>query len=84
METLEGGVRKLQKFLVAVAEGSDSALSVLSSLGLTLADLSRLTPDKQFEFILRPKLCLGRNIPEALLRRVPNDSDIGDDQFVRE
>ena len=51
METLEGGVRKLQKFLVSVAEGSDSALSVLSSLGLTLADLSRLTPDKQFELL---------------------------------
>ena len=51
METLEGGVRKLQKFLVAAAEGSDSALSVLSNLGLTLADLSRLTPDKQFELL---------------------------------
>ena len=51
METLEGGVRKLQKFLVAVAEGSDSALSVLTSLGLKLSDLSRLTPDKQFELL---------------------------------
>jgi hypothetical protein len=51
METLEGGVRKLQKFLVAAAQGSDSALSVLSELGLTLADLGKLTPDQQFERI---------------------------------
>lgn len=51
METLEGGVRKLQKFLVAAAQGSDSALSVLRDLGLTLADLGRLTPDQQFERI---------------------------------
>lgn len=49
METLEGGVRKLQKFLVAAAQGSDSALSVLRDLGLTLGDLGRLTPDQQFE-----------------------------------
>jgi hypothetical protein len=51
METLEGGVRKLQKFLVAAAQGSDSALSVLRDLGLTLGDLGRLTPDQQFERI---------------------------------
>jgi len=51
METLEGGVRKMQKFLVDAAQGSKSAESTLSKLGLRLSDLGRLSPDKQFELL---------------------------------
>ena len=35
-------------------------------------------------FVLRPKLCLGRNSLEALLRRVPKHSIIGDSPLRRE
>ena len=51
LETLEGGVRKMQRFLVEAAQGSKSAESTLSRLGLRLSDLGRLTPDQQFELL---------------------------------
>ena len=51
LETLEGGVRKMQKFLVEAAQGSKSAQSTLAKLGLRLSDLGRLTPDQQFELL---------------------------------
>lgn len=51
LETLEGGVRKMQKFLVDAAQGSQSAGNTLSKLGLRLSDLGRLTPDQQFELL---------------------------------
>ncbi|MGD9856509.1 MAG: hypothetical protein AB7U20_16300, partial [Planctomycetaceae bacterium] len=38
LATLEGGVRKMQKFLVDAAEGSATAEQTLSRLGLSLAD----------------------------------------------
>ena len=49
LETLEGGVRKMQKFLVSAAEGSAGATQALAALGLTVADLQNLSPDQQFE-----------------------------------
>lgn len=51
LETLEGGVRKMQKFLVEAAQGSKGAGDTLSKLGLRLSDLGRLTPDQQFELL---------------------------------
>ncbi len=51
LETLEGGVRKMQKFLVEAAKGSKSAESTLSKLGLRLSDMGRLSPDQQFELL---------------------------------
>jgi len=51
LETLEGGVRKMQKFLVDAAQGSKAATSTLSDMGLQLSDMGRLTPDQQFELL---------------------------------
>ncbi|MGE0606566.1 MAG: phage tail tape measure protein [Pirellulales bacterium] len=51
METLEGGLRKMQKFLVGVAKGSDESKKTLSRLGLTLGDLSHLAPEDQFALL---------------------------------
>ncbi|MFM7836229.1 MAG: hypothetical protein ACKPJD_30910, partial [Planctomycetaceae bacterium] len=49
LETLEGGVRKMQKFLASAAEGSAGATQALAALGLTVAELQGLSPDQQFE-----------------------------------
>lgn len=49
LETLEGGVRKMQKFLASAAEGSTGATQALAALGLTVAELQGLSPDQQFE-----------------------------------
>lgn len=51
METLEAGLRKMQKFVVEAANGSDSARETLQKLGLAVADLKALTPDEQFKLI---------------------------------
>ena len=51
LATLEGGVRKMQKFLVDAAEGSSTAQQTLSRLGLSLADLGSLSPEQQFELL---------------------------------
>lgn len=51
LETLEGGVRKMQKFLVEAAQGSKGAGDTLAKLGLRMSDLGRLTPDQQFELL---------------------------------
>lgn len=51
LATLEGGVRKMQKFLVDAAEGSATAEQTLSRLGLSLADLGSLSPEQQFELL---------------------------------
>jgi hypothetical protein len=50
-ETLEGSVRKMQKTVAAAAGGSAEARLALSRLGLTVADLNGLTPDKMLEKI---------------------------------
>jgi hypothetical protein len=51
IETLETTLRKMQKQLVEAAQGSKSAQQALSALGLSVSDLSRLSPDAQFRLI---------------------------------
>lgn len=51
LTTLEGGLRKMQKAVVAAAEGSDSAQQTFRQLGLSASDLAHLSPDQQFELI---------------------------------
>jgi len=51
METLEGGIRKMQKTLVSAASGSQSAKNALKILNLTVADLDGLSPEQQFKLI---------------------------------
>ena len=51
LDTLEGSLRKMQKAIVAAAEGSESATDALGQLGLTVADLRGLSPDQQFKLI---------------------------------
>jgi hypothetical protein len=49
METLEAGLRKMQKFVVEAADGSKAARDALGKLNLTVADLKALAPDEQFK-----------------------------------
>lgn len=51
LDTLEGSLRKMQKAIVAAAEGSESATDALGQLGLTVEDLRGLSPDQQFKLI---------------------------------
>jgi len=51
LETLEAGVRKMQKALAEAAVGSESARSALAALGLSITQLAGLSPDKQFTLI---------------------------------
>jgi len=51
METLEAGLRKMQKFVVEAADGSQQARDALEKLNLTVADLKALAPDDQFKLI---------------------------------
>ncbi|CAN5457581.1 hypothetical protein BH11PLA2_BH11PLA2_28940 [soil metagenome] len=51
METLEAGLRKMQKFVVEAAGGSKEARDALGKLGLAVADLKALAPDDQFKLI---------------------------------
>lgn len=48
LETVEGGVRKLQKNLAAAATGSTETAAVFGALGLSVRKLIRLSPDEQF------------------------------------
>jgi hypothetical protein len=51
LATLEVSLKKMQKMLFEAASGSQSAQQTLASLGLSIADLSKLSPDKQFKLI---------------------------------
>ncbi len=51
LETLKGSVKKMQKMLFEAASGSEAAQQTLKSLGLSIADLSKLSPDEQFKLI---------------------------------
>ncbi len=51
METLELGIRKMQKTIAAAAMGSKAATDALAQLGLTVDDLRGLSPDQQFKLI---------------------------------
>lgn len=51
LTTLEGGLRKMQKAIVAAANGSKAAQESLARLGLSAEQLGRLAPDEQFALI---------------------------------
>jgi len=51
METLELGIRKMQRTLLDAATGMKSAQEALAILGLTIADLDKLSPEQQFKLI---------------------------------
>jgi hypothetical protein len=51
METLEAGLRTMQKSLVEAAQGSEGANQTLARLGLTVADLAKRSPDEQFKLL---------------------------------
>ncbi len=51
IESLEVGLRKMQKTIVDAASGSTSAQESLALLGLTVADLAGLSPEQQFKLI---------------------------------
>lgn len=51
LETLETGLRKMQKAVTAAAGGSKSAIDALAQLGLNVQDLVNLAPEQQFKLI---------------------------------
>ena len=51
METLEAGLRRMQKVVVEAADGSEAARDTLQKLGIAVGDLKALTPDEQFKLI---------------------------------
>jgi|TARA_R110000868_G_scaffold410438_1_gene698465 hypothetical protein len=51
MEALEGGVGKMQKALASAASGSKESQKAFSRLGLSVDELSKLSPDEQFKMI---------------------------------
>lgn len=51
IETLEKGIRLMEKTIGEAAQGTGSAVTALAHLGLTLQDLKGLTPDKQLELL---------------------------------
>ncbi|MFO0839596.1 MAG: phage tail tape measure protein [Phycisphaerae bacterium] len=51
METLETGIRKMQKTVSEAIGGSKSAADALAQLGLSVADLKGLSPEQQFKLL---------------------------------
>ena len=51
LQTLEGGFRKMQKFLVEAAQSSGDARDTIQDLGLSVGALSQMSPDEQFKTI---------------------------------
>jgi len=51
MEVLENGIRKMQRTIVDAASGMQGAKDALALLGLTVADLDKLSPEEQFKLI---------------------------------
>ena len=51
LETLEAGLKAMQRNLVSAADGSREMRATLARLGLTIADVKALTPEEQFELI---------------------------------
>ncbi|MBM3854744.1 MAG: phage tail tape measure protein, partial [Verrucomicrobia bacterium] len=49
LETLETGLKHMQRSIVEAAQGSDSAQEALARLGLSVSDLAGLSPDEQFK-----------------------------------
>lgn len=51
LETLEGGLRRMQKTIAEAAGASESARETLAKLGLSIQQLVGLSPDRQFMII---------------------------------
>ncbi|GIW85735.1 MAG: hypothetical protein KatS3mg108_0059 [Isosphaeraceae bacterium] len=51
LETLEVGLKAMQRNIVSAADGSREMRATLAKLGLTVADLKALTPDEQFRLL---------------------------------
>jgi hypothetical protein len=51
LEGLETGLRKMSKFVVAAAEGTDTAVQSLDHLGLTVDQLNGMKPEERFALI---------------------------------
>jgi len=51
METLENGLRVMQKTLTEASQGSKGANEELARLGLTVQNLAELSPDEQFKLL---------------------------------
>ncbi len=51
LETLEAGLRKMQRSITDAAEGMQTAVDALAALGLSAAALQNLTPEQQFKLI---------------------------------
>ena len=49
LETLETGIKHMQRAIVEAAGGSESAQQALAKLGVSAADLAGLSPDEQFK-----------------------------------
>ena len=51
LETVEAGVRKMQKAIVSAGEGSKESADALARLGISVESLRGLTPEEQFRKI---------------------------------
>ncbi len=51
LEGLENGLRKMSKFVVGAAEGTDTAVQALDHLGLTVDQLNGMKPEERFALI---------------------------------
>ena len=51
LETLEAGLRRMQRSLVEAAQGSQMAVEALALLGLTVEDFRGISPEQQFKLI---------------------------------
>ena len=51
LETLEAGLRKMQRSITDAAEGTETAVDALAALGLSVGTLQNLTPEQQFKLI---------------------------------
>ena len=49
LETLETGIKHMQRAIVEAADGSEAAQQALAKLGLSAAELAGLSPDEQFK-----------------------------------
>ncbi|MEW6249205.1 MAG: phage tail tape measure protein [Planctomycetota bacterium] len=51
LETLEAGLRKMQRSILDAAHGTETAVEALAALGLSVDQLLNLTPEQQFKLI---------------------------------
>ncbi len=51
LETLEAGLRKMQRSITDAADGMQTAVDALAALGLNVQTLRNLTPEQQFKLI---------------------------------